>query len=391
MTNTQDVPNIQTGKDFLGEHYNLSFNPLTPDPCTKIKEYVERTDELKRFERDINLGTKKFCSYLVIGEKGLGKTSFVNICMKKAQNYGLKTIYIPNVPNSGQKFIQDLLAATLKTAEEFMDVPGGKTYSEYIHKKSVHPKTVFEKWTELIDQMQPKPVIVAIDETDNLPGISQIAPLFNNYIFDQAKNIIFFLCTLPGTYKEMHENMGAFTDRFPLVMDITPFSKEELMLCLEKKLSSARIDKKNMKSLYHPFDMDAINVLLEYANGVPRYMLEIAGEAIQESLNNKDVMINKGMIVAAANNVQRSTLDKAWLHLTYMEKETLVKMIELGGEGLKLVELADALNKTKGTIVPYLNKLDACGLIERGGKKPADIIYKVIADAESIKRLSGGR
>jgi Cdc6-like AAA superfamily ATPase len=369
---------------FLRKKYYLTHNPFKTEACTDPNEYVEIENEIQSFERDLNLVKISGCAgRRIIGRKGIGKTSLVNMCFEVAHKRGLKTVYVITVPNSGLQFVKALLIASINTeTDEEKRRKFGNKYGEYIRRSGIYPETVFEKWTQLIDELQPKPIIVAIDETENLPKLPQIMPLFNNYIFSHAHDIMFLLCCLPSTYEKLKDS--AFIDRFPIVVRLRSFTNEELLQLFEKKLAVARL--KRAPDKHWPFTEKAVERLLDHAEGVPRSLIDIAREALNMGTELRLARISEDVVEKAAIRAARGYLVGIWESLNTSEKQTLVEFVALGEE-VKLDELTDALKKDKTWTWRCLNELVERGLIEKVGEAKKEVIYTLKVDANLVKEL----
>lgn len=378
---------------FLNKKYYLKHNPFETSACTDPHEYVERKDELSLFERSLNLIKISKCTgKRIIGRKGIGKTSLVNMYFEIAHKHMLKTIYVAPVPNSGQKFMQNLLSAAINAeTDENKRNSLGKRYGEFVRRKTSYPDDIFKKFTEVIDELQPKPVIVAIDETDNLPKISQIAPLFNNYIFDHANDVMFILCVLPGTHEKITKKMGAFIDRFPEIIYLPSFSNNELLKLLEKKLGVAQIKQtQTIKSNYWPFTKKAVEKLLEHAGGVPRYLIDVARAAVNTGVESQTPRINEEIVDKAAVRAKRGNLVSIWHSLNSFEKQILnviVSFDEKNMKNIRLEEIVDVVKKEKSWVWRSINELVERGLVEKQGEAKKDVTYRLIADPKLISIL----
>lgn len=372
-----------TSDVFRREKYHLAHNPFNTEACTNPNEYVERENEIHSFERDLNLVKFSGCTgKRIIGRKGIGKTSLVNMLLETARKRSLKTVYV-TVPNSGLKFMKELLAAAMNAeADAVKRKEMNNKYGEYIRRSNIYPETVFEKWTKVIDQLQPKPVIVAIDETDNLPRIPQIMYLFNNYIFSHANDTMFLLCCLPGTYEKLKDT--AFIDRFPIVVRLRSFTNEELLQLFEKRLAVARV--KRAPDKHRPFTKKAVEKILDHAEGVPRSLIDIAREALNMGAESLAPQINEQLIEKAAVRAERGYLVGVWESLSSSEKQTLVEIVALGEE-VKLDDLTSALKKDKTWAWRCVNELIERGLVEKVGEAKKDVIYTLKVDADLVKEL----
>jgi Cdc6-like AAA superfamily ATPase len=378
--------NTTTSDIFIKEKYYLTYNPFKIDACIDPKEYVEREDEISLFEEDLDIvkisGCKGRC---IIGRKGIGKTSLVNMYFEVARKRSLKTVYV-TASNSGRKFMQNLLTATLNAeTDESKRKEFGNRYGEYVRKSNIYPESVFEKWAQLVDELQPKPVIVAIDETDNLPKIPQITHLFNNYIFSHTQDVMSILCALPSTHEKIIRGMGAFIDRFPIIIRLRSFTNDELLRVFEKRLNAARV--KRVPDKYLPFTKRAVERILDHAEGVPRYLIDVASETLNLGIKSRAVELNDQVVEKAAVRAERGNLMGVWETLNSLEKQTLIEIAALGGKA-KLDEIVSVIKKEKSWIWRCVNELVECGLVEKMGEAKKDVIYKLKVDLDVVKDLT---
>src|SRR3989338_6675126 len=99
---------------FLKNKYNISDNPFRISPCKVMSQYVERKDELQKFKTNLKWLQQSSIesNLLIVGNKGIGKSSFLYICQLYAREIGLNTIRIESVPPSGKDFLTTLLKNT---------------------------------------------------------------------------------------------------------------------------------------------------------------------------------------------------------------------------------------------------------------------------------------
>ncbi|MEW6068983.1 MAG: AAA family ATPase [Candidatus Thermoplasmatota archaeon] len=371
-----------TADVFLKENYYLTHNPFKTEACTDPNEYVERENELALFESDLNLvKISGSTGKRIIGRKGIGKTSLVNMYFEVARKRGLKTVYV-TVPNSARKFMQNLLIGTgnAETDQTKRDELRNK-YAMYV-RSNIYPETIFEKWSQLIDELKPKPVIVAIDETENLPKLPHVMPLFNDYIFSHANDVMFLLCCLPSTYEKLRTT--AFIDRFPTVIRLRSFTNEELLLLFEKRLNTARV--KQAPNKYWPFTKKAVEKLLDHAEGVPRYLIDVAREALNMGVKLNATQINEKIVEKGAVRAERGYIIGVWESLNRSEKQTLMEIVAHGGK-VKLDDLISTIKKDKSLIWRCVNELVERGLVEKVGEAKKDVIYQLRVDPELVKDL----
>ena len=377
--------NNTTVNGFTVKKYSLSSNPFEVVACTSSDQYVERENELKDFESNLRLiissgfGCK---GKKIIGCKGIGKTSLVNMYFEIAHKKGLKRVYA-TVSNTAQNFMRNLLIGAINAeTDEYKRNSFSKRYGEFVRRKSADSDDLFRKFTEIIDELQPKPVIVAIDETIFLPRMINFSYLFNNYVFDHAHDVMFILCLSPDTYKKIVET--AFSDRFPEVIRLPSFSDDELREVLKKRLSVVRTGA--VSSPYFPFTKKAVETLLDHAGGVPRYLIEIANSSLGIGVESQTPSINEETVNKAAVRAERGYLVSIWHSLNSFEKQTLIEITRMGGK-VKLNEIIDAVKKERSWVWRSVNELVERGLVEKMGEAKKDVTYKLITDPKLIMDL----
>lgn len=367
--------------------YHLRSNPFIIHPCQTIKEYIDRFQAADKFINDLNILSISGigANRIIIGDKGMGKTSLMNIYAVHARERGLKTVYVERVPNRAKEFIEILLKKTLDILVE--DNPGIKQTYGRIGGTTQTTEDLYQMWTRAMDQIKNRPVIVFLDETSALPEMHYVESYFNNYIFDHLKDIIFVMGCTTATYHKIDIRMGGFIDRFPQVVNLPKFSEEDSIKCLKKKMMMERIKDKKIKDDLIPFTQKAVEHIIDLSDGVPRYLLEIAFNTLNIGASQKIRTIDVDVVDKASFMTKRSTLHNIWNSLSPAEKRVLKTVADIGDE-FPLIQLATLLEKTKTGVWYPLNHLVETGLVEKIGTTKKDTTYKLTVDAEAVKELS---
>lgn len=381
--NSRDV------ETFFRREYKLDRNPFTIIPCQNANEYLDRFNGVDKFLQDLNMIniSGMGANRIVIGDKGMGKTSFMNMCALKAKEKGLKSLYIDHVPNRASALMKKLFRHAAELAAptdhlkrlEFLATIGraGGTLDT--------TEDFFSDWVGMMRRISPAPVIVFLDETSPLPEMRGVEAYFNNYIYEHIKDVVFVIGCTTVTYNKISTRMGGFIDRFPTIVNLTAFSKEECIECLKKKMGVVRI--KKSESPLHPFTREAIESMIEFSKGVPRYLIEIAFTALTGGAMRGERSISQALVEEASFALKKSTLHNTWSSLPLPEKNVLVTIAKLGGQ-INLEGLATTMKKTKPGVWYPLITLIECGLVEKVGVGRKDISYKLTVDPKTVFELS---
>jgi len=383
QTNDVGLENIA---DFFKNTYHLKSNPFIVHPCQTIKEYLDRFQAVDKFVNDLNMLSISGigANRVIIGDKGMGKTSLMNICAVRAKERGLKTIYVERVPNRAKEFMEVLLKKTLDVLVG--DNPGIRQTYGRIGGTTQTTEDLYQMWVNAMGQIKARPVIVFFDETSALPDMHYVESYFNNYIFDHLKDIVFVMGCTTVTYHKIDARMGGFIDRFPQVVNLPHFSEEDSVECLKKKILIERTMKKAGDAL-QPFTKEAVEHLVELSDGVPRYLLEIAFNTLNVGASQGVKEINADIVDQAAFVAKKSMLHNIWNSLSISQRKVLTKIAEIGGE-TKLANLSGSLERAKSTVSPWLSHLVECGLVEQIGTSKREISYKLTVDPMDVRKLS---
>ncbi len=383
---------------FLQKEFKLSDNPFRISPCKVLSQYVERKDELKQFKSNLKWLQQSNIesNIIIVGEKGIGKSSFLYMCMLHARENALNTVMIDSVPSSGKDFLALLLKKTLDAI-----LPIGweedSVFAAYLkmiqesQKRNTSSYKVFRNWQNILNNLEKKPIAIFIDETSNLPKLVEITSYFNSFLMDHPRDCMLVLSGTPDTYEKMKKEIGQFVDRFSTIINLEPFQEDEGKLCVEKRLGDYRIkipqttlngiQVEEIMAL-HPFSEKAIEKILELSNGVPRYIMELCLESLKQGIEKKESEINEMAIERVALKLGRSTFNNAWNHLPPERKRVLVEIAKRGGK-VKLKQFTDELRKGKTTVWTHLTNLIETGLVKKDGET-TNIEYSLTIDPDIV-------
>jgi len=387
MNKGKKITDYNPIEEFFRNTYHLRSNPFVVHPCQTTKEYIDRFQAADKFINDLNMlnisgiGANR----VIIGDKGMGKTSLMNIYAVHAREKNLKTVYVERVPNRAKEFMEVLLKKTLDILVE--DKPEIRQTYGRIGGTTQTTEDLYQMWTGAMDQIKNRPVIVFFDETSSLPEMHYVESYFNNYIFDHLKDMVFVMGCATATYHKIDTRMGGFIDRFPQVVNLPKFTEEDSIKCLKKKMMMERIKGKKTKDELLPFTQRAVEHIVELSDGVPRYLLEIAFNTLNIGASQKIGNVDSDVVDKAAFMTKRSTLHNIWNSLSPAEKRVLKTVADIGAE-CSLIHLATLLEKTKTGVWYPLNHLVETGLVEKIGTTKKDTTYKLAVDAEAVKELS---
>ena len=345
------------------EALNIKFNPFKPDPLSGSPGlFIGRERERKAFA----ISLKSSSNMMIIGDVGMGKTSLCTLAhMAYADDYAF-CFADWNVKSPRQTLLTLLLDCIQRNY--YTTIP--KEISEMLVKiESFRYSPISYPTVEIIRNLETVCVISGMDGViviDNFYNFEHTKAFFDAYLCSLTANshIASVICiTLPRSVERLMEESPSLYQRLSTCIELNKFSQEEIREIIEKRIESVRI--KEMKNIYHPFTEEAMDVIVENADGNAREAIRFAHEAINNATMDGIKIIDKDFMLRNIVKLKK-TLVQRFLQKYGERGEKIIKyLIENDGK-LRTKELGIKLNmKSSGHIAYYLNQLIEDGLIER--------------------------
>ena len=363
----------------------LKTNPFSEKPIRgNTKFFVGRTTELMEIA-DI-LGAAQYGSVAnaaIVGTKGIGKSSLLNVIYYAAKRQNHWTVELEASQITPRQFLIQLMHGIIRDNIFTMDGTLSTDYLEhsqkiidiyrrldsYSDKTPVHyPREKIERDLDyLLNNVKEdgKLCIILIDEADQFAkkGCLGLLQFFHSFLYEDG--ILAFFAGSPTLMENLTRVSPAMRDRLPKIINMPPLSKEESYDLILRRLKDAQIPKAKG---YEPFTENAVDVIVEECDGIPRKIIMTCSEAISIGLKKGLTEIDEDIVKMAMKKLGISVGHQILNHLTPAQSKIVKALASFGGKST-VTELAKVLNNSPGTIGTHLSDIYEMGYIykERSG------------------------
>lgn len=259
--------------------YGLEFNPFIKN----AKDIYVETPEFKelRFRLDYLLSTRGFG--LLTGSPGRGKTTAVRSWAASLNPSLYKVIYSSLSTLTVMEFYRNL-------AVGFGLQPAHRKFENFRHIQDEISRLVIEK--------RITPVII-IDEANYISGsvLNDLKILFN-FEMDSRDRAVVLLAGLPQLNNTLRLSIHEpLRQRIVMNYDLEGLTKEEGRLYIQTKLKGA--------GCHQPvFEENAIEAVLNAANGTPRLINKLCNASLLIGNSNSLNIINADAVMQAINDCE---------------------------------------------------------------------------------------
>lgn len=374
-------------------------NPFNPRIPAHPDGFIGRENELKEFSSCLNSTIQKSpMSMAIVGNRGIGKSSFLAKCEQMAKEIDCITIRFSAIEGSFES-IENICEYILmqiqneimrrsklellkrKTRDFFTDFHFKISYEQFGFelkrggKRSVLQSLFREKLSEIWKNLEGncKGVVILIDEAEIIESVTG-ALMFLREVFSRlGEEKSSYMLVLSGKLAfpdQMTEKFSPLA-RFFHPVPLYNFSKQEADLLLRTKLKQTKIK---------PTE-DFLQRIYEESEGHP-YVLVAIAFVIYDNLPEKNSAITLEHYQAIKPKIT-SYLNADYFGVMYRKLSPTARLIlqqiaKLDGE-TTFSELSENLKKSKGAISPILPKLVEQGSLvklERGRYKIFHTLYK---------------
>ncbi len=390
--------------NIIWRKYNLKDNPYFIKPLQIGNEntsisllFIGREQETNKLINLISSGNERI---MIVGDAGVGKTSFVNYVRSKAIEglfFSPSTEIEINYAMSCQEFLVATLNSIYREIQSKNIILSEKTMQDLesiynlakITTNDSIERLSFERLSELFKRtikevVYPrfKGIILHYDNLDNIENVEEIASLFGEIrdilLTDKVTSIFVGNKFLP-------DYIG-YKQRVRQIFYFPPIEIKELTYDDIKKIIDERIKYLILKentTVEAPHTEEALKILFQLYSGNLRNILKsLSACVIEFGKSNNPIIINEAVLrKTLVEKVKRDFLTD----LTQVEKEILFKMLDYDKQ-ITPTEVAKLTKKTVQNISSkYLLKLRQKTAVEIIGKEGRNVYYQVRPEIRWIK------
>ncbi len=268
------------------EFYGLNSKPFskTPDPSYLYLSKQHR-EALARMEYAI----EEKDLFLLTGEIGTGKTTLTRALMDQFDEEDYKFIVILNPRLSPSHFLK-VIARGLGIKR----IPNSRADLN---------EAIYEKLYQLYEE-EITPVVI-IDEAQLIPGkptFDEIR-LLTNFQLDDENLLSLFLVAQPELNRRLkHPAYKALVQRIGMRYHLGPLDYEDTVNYIQFRLRKAGREEPI-------FTEDAVKIIYEYSEGLPRVINNIASNALLAGFGKEEDPVSADTVMDVINDLR---LGKAW-------------------------------------------------------------------------------
>ncbi len=360
----------------------ILLHALSDRPVEKRENLVNRKDAIDR----LNVYTRYAMSgvYGLCGEKGVGKTSVLNVVASESRAIMLSitekedklTILFDMLYRMAKAM--NNLGINDKLAQEVMDFVVSKR--EYIRSKTVGLSTVIEASIDDTDSITDRmphykiyeymdnilaslvnaldSVAIIVDELDKEDKKDVLIILDSIKHVIRRDNVVVILSMPTSIYAEfVNDKMAGSNANLDNILNdvvfLPPMSDEEI-----KEIIKSRID-----PYVDFFDDKALDYITLYSEGNPRSALWVATRLIMDNISAAHNGINGKIAYQSIHNMVRE-FSKVMEIMSWEEEILRILSTHDGIDRDKLIEMMTTVNRKLSTIKSYISRAKKKGYIE---------------------------
>ena len=266
--------------DYIGR-YSLDFNPFiknTKEILVETSEYKEVTYRLKYLLNNKGFG-------VITGGAGRGKTTIIRSWSKSLNSSLYKVIYV---------------SLSTLNVNEFYKYLATEMGLEAMHKKSDNFKLIQNEINRYSLEKRITPIIIIDEATYINNGILNDFKMLFNFEMDSKDRAVVLLVGLPQLNNTLRLVANEpLRQRISMNYKLDNLSKEEAKEYINIKLNGARCNTQI-------FDDNAIEAIVNAANGVPRIINKICDSCLIIGNSKKSNLIDTDIVMLAVNESELS-------------------------------------------------------------------------------------
>lgn len=409
----------------MNGNQKIIYNPFQPDEPVSPKLFVGRKKELATIETALSETARtKTKNILIIGDKGIGKTSIAGYIENLAERvnaeekYGgqfftvfcslgsctnnedvcvtiLEEIYnkisatLPNIVEKTKTFFRRLEAFGLSIA--------GFGFS--LKRKTDDKGTLPLRFHHIINSFSGsisddyEGLLIILDELDTISQNKKFAPFLKSYVENLARaktNVMHLVTASPFAIQGLEAGHDTIIRSFT-ALELQNISGEETKELIEKAL--------NIGKPLKTYDEDFLRYTNHFASGIPNFVHELGYASFQvDDDNNLDFndlragILGTEEVVGAMTNLEIKYFRKRYTQdiLSNKYRRILQGLASFDGDEVRLADLREKLseNDQKG-LDSYIKNMVVRGVInhlegKRGYYSLPDRMFKIFLRLEAV-------
>lgn len=259
--------------------FGMEFNPFIKNTNNILVETEEYREVIVRLNYLLN--NKGFG--LITGSAGKGKTTAIRNWVKTLNQSLYKVVYIP---------------ITTITCVEFYRYLANELGLESHYKKYQNFTAIQKEINRLVMEKRITPVII-LDEANHINSniLNDLKILFN-FEMDSRDRAVVILTGLPALNNTLRVNsQEPLRQRITMNYNLEGLTKEEASIYIKEKIRKAN----GIESVFTP---NAIEGIINAANGTPRIIDKICNSCMIIADNKKMETINQDIVMMAVNETE---------------------------------------------------------------------------------------
>lgn len=326
--------------------------------------FVERdtiSQHLKFLNMSFTSSISELENFLVMGDKGMGKTTLLNYIKSKFSEH-IYPIWIDKFPTTSFK-AQKLIINKLYENVGYYDIPASSSQTlERLMEEGRKAKLsnigeIFGKIVSMITKVSEKRIVFFVDESSALGAKSSsgrdLRSFLCNFLFNPSISFIFSI--LPAPFHAIEDE--PVRDRFTMVAILPPFDRDEITELIHKRVVCASTDGGLEKP--YPLTEDTLDSVMDICEGNPRKTIKLLKFAFRCGVSDNQTHISTKHIneaIPMAFPEYSEPYKPIISHLSPLRKK-IVELVATEEEKLPSIQIANKLNKHQSMISKYLNQL----------------------------------
>lgn len=321
-----------------------SFNPFTGEEI-RLRDprmFAGYKEELKQVVSNID----DLMNVFVVGAYGTGKSTFVNYLLEGLPKEEFQTSFIMKPPDSVKAFFIRILSdynTRFKTTESI-----GGLFAVLINKIRDIAK-------------DGRKCVIAVDE---IADTSVNTMRWLRILSDEPLSLVFV--GYPKTPSIIRDRFFPLYDRIFKTVELKGFSLNETIEFIARRIRVASVTAdwdKPFKMDISPFELDAVDILLDQSGGAPRYLLRACYDAIRWLIDNKAHSID----AISLRNLFEDKTGSTFNTITRRQRDVAEILFKRGS--LSSADIGKALGLSTAAVDSLLKPLEQAEIIRKVGKR----------------------
>jgi type II secretory pathway predicted ATPase ExeA len=343
-----DIPNMlyekrSSDSKWLKEQ-GWTFNPFVGEEThlTDSRMFAGYNEELRQVVTNID----DLINVFIVGSYGAGKSTFVNYLLDGLPTQEFQTSFTAKPSASVKTFFTNILT-DISTDFRPNDTIGGL-------------------FTQVINSIREiensgKKCIIAVDEVaDATVNIMRWLRVLSD------ENISLVFVGFPKTPSILRDRFFPLYDRVFKTIELSGLTTPEIIEFLSRRIRVASNDtdwNRPFEEDIAPFELEAVDILLDESGGAPRYLLRSCYDAIRWLIDNEKHFIDTMTLKTILDDKSESTFN------TLTRRQLDVAEILFKRGSLPSSEIAKILGVSTAAVDSLLKPLEKAEIIRKVGKR----------------------